>query len=108
MWNPRSRPAPRQKRCNDATCFILASGMTEFGYVYDFGDNWEHRIIVDGISKAETGTKYPRFSGRERRCPPEDCGGPPGYFDFIENIANKGSQKAKEALAWYGGPFDPD
>jgi len=46
--------------------------------------------------------------GGERRCPPEDCGGPPGYFDFIENIARKNSKKAKEALDWYGGPYDPD
>jgi Plasmid pRiA4b ORF-3-like protein len=46
--------------------------------------------------------------GGERCCPPEDCGGPPGYFDFIENIARKNSKKAKEALDWYGGPYDPD
>ena len=82
--------------------------MTEFDYVYDFGDNWEHRIFVEGIQPTEPDTKYPRFLGGERRCPPEDCGGPPGYFDFIENIARKNSKKAKEALEWYGGPYDPD
>jgi hypothetical protein len=87
---------------------ILASGITEFGYVYDFGDNWEHRIVVEETSIAEAGAKYPCFLGGERCCPPEDCGGPPGYFDFIENIAGKNSKKAKEALDWYGGPFDPD
>jgi hypothetical protein len=87
---------------------ILVSGVTEFGYVYDFGDNWEHRIIVEQISTAETDAKYPQFLGGERRCPPEDCGGPPGYFDFIENIANKQSKKAKEALDWYGGPYNLD
>ena len=87
---------------------ILASGMTAFEYVYDLGDNWEHQIIVEGLNAAETGAMYPRFLGGERRCPPEDCGGPPGYFDFIENIARKNSKKAKEALEWYGGPYDPD
>jgi Plasmid pRiA4b ORF-3-like protein len=87
---------------------ILASGITEFGYVYDFGDNWEHLIIVEGTSIAEAGAKYPRFLGGERRCPPEDCGGPPGYFDFIENITRRQSKTAKEALEWYGGPYDPD
>lgn len=87
---------------------ILASGMTEFGYVYDFGDNWEHRIVVEEVGTAELGAKYPRFLGGERRCPPEDCGGPPGYFDFIENIARKHSNKAKDALDWYGSPYDPD
>jgi len=68
----------------------------------------KHRIIVEGINTAETGAKYPQFLGGERRCPPEDCGGPTGYFDFIENIARKQSKKAKEALEWYGGPYDPD
>jgi Plasmid pRiA4b ORF-3-like protein len=87
---------------------ILESGITEFDYVYDFGDNWEHRILVEKLSSADPDAKYPGFLGGERRCPPEDCGGPPGYFEFIENIAHKGSQKAKEALKWYGGPYDPD
>jgi hypothetical protein len=87
---------------------ILASGITEFDYVYDFGDNWEHRILVEKLSSTDPDAKYPGFLGGERRCPPEDSGGPPGYFEFMENIANKGSQKAKEALAWYGGPYDSD
>jgi hypothetical protein len=86
---------------------ILASGITEFGYVYDFGDNWEHRIVVEDVATAEAGVKYPRFLGGERRCPPEDCGGSPGYFDIIENIARKRSKTAKEAFEWYGGPYDP-
>jgi hypothetical protein len=87
---------------------ILASGITEFGYVYDFGDNWEHRIVVEEVVAAEAGAKYPRFLGGARRCPPEDCGGPPGYFDFIEDITHKQSKKAKESLDWYGGPYDPN
>ena len=48
------------------------------------------------------------FLDGERRCPPEDCGGPPGYFEFMEGIASKRGKKAKEALEWYGGPYDPD
>jgi hypothetical protein len=87
---------------------VLASGITEFGYVYDFGDNWEHRVIVEKTDQTKTGAKYPRFLGGERCCPPEDCGGPPGYFDFIENITHKNSKKAKGALDWYGGPYDPN
>ncbi len=87
---------------------ILALGSREFDYVYDFGDNWEHRIVIEKIKQGGTGEKYPGFLGGERRCPPEDCGGPPGYFDFIESIARKQSKKAKQALKWYGGPYDPD
>jgi hypothetical protein len=102
-WNRRISNAASTK-----LSALLKAGITEFGYLYDFGDDWEHRIIVEDIKPAEAGTLYPRFLGGERRCPPEDCGGPLGYFDFIENIANKRSRKAKEALEWYGGPYDPD
>jgi hypothetical protein len=75
--------------------------------MYDFDDDWQHRIIVGTIKPADGGS-YPRFLGGERRCPPEDCGGPPGYFEFMENIARKRGKKAKEALEWYGGRYDPD
>jgi len=49
---------------------------------------------------------YPQFLGGERRCPPEDCGGVPGYYEFMKNIASKKGRKG--ALDWYGGPYDPD
>jgi hypothetical protein len=58
-----------------------------------------------GRSKSEI---PPRFLGGERRCPPEDCGGPLGYFEFIESIASKRGKKPKEALEWYGGPYHPE
>jgi hypothetical protein len=102
-WNKRISNAASTK-----LSALLTTGVTEFGYMYDFGDDWEHRIIVEAIKPAETGESYPCFLGGERRCPPEDCGGPPGYFEFIESIASKRGKKAKEALEWYGGPYDPD
>jgi hypothetical protein len=102
-WNRRIDNAASTK-----LSALLTTGVTEFGYMYDFGDDWEHRIIVEAIKPAEAGESYPRFLGGERRCPPEDCGGPPGYFEFIENIAGERGKKAKEALEWYGGPYDPE
>ena len=102
-WNRRINNA-----ANTKLCVALATGITEIGYTYDIGDNWQHRIIVELIKPAEAAASYPQFLGGERRCPPEDCGGPPGYFEFIENIASKRSKKAREALEWYGGPYDPD
>jgi hypothetical protein len=102
-WNRRINNATSTKLST-----LLATGVTQFGYMYDFGDNWEHRIIVEDIKPAVAGEPYPSFLGGERRCPPEDCGGPPGYFEFIESIASKRGKKAKEALEWYGGPYDPE
>ena len=61
---------------------------------------------------AEPGTLYPVFLGGERRCPPEDCGSVPGYYDFLDAISGpdkgKGSRKKREMLTWYGRPYDPD
>ena len=52
------------------------------------------------------------FLGGERRCPPEDCGSVPGYYDFLDAISapdkGKGSRKKREMLTWYGRPYDPD
>lgn len=91
---------------------LLNSGVTTFGYVYDMGDNWEHRILVERTEAAQPNKSYPEFLGGERRCPPEDCGGMPGYYDFLDTIAGpdrgEGSRRKKEALDWYGRPYDPD
>jgi hypothetical protein len=102
-WNERTKDAARTK-----LSALLSIGVREIGYVYDMGDNWQHRVIVEKLKAAEPGALYPQFLGGERRCPPEDCGGHPGYYDFLDNIANKPNEKRKAALDWYGGPYDPD
>ena len=85
---------------------------TTFRYVYDMGDNWEHHITIERVQPVEPGKLYPDFLGGERRCPPEDCGSVPGYYEFLDVIAGpdkgKGSRRKKEMLDWYGGPYDPD
>ncbi len=91
---------------------LTGRGMRGFSYTYDFGDDWLHHILVEGTDAAKPGIKYPLFLGGERRCPPEDCGGPPGYFEFIEAISGaargRPTKAAKQALEWYGGPYDPN
>src|SRR5450759_2868002 len=46
-----------------------SGGVRQIGYVYDMGDNWQHRIIVEKLKAAEPGALYPQFLGGERRCP---------------------------------------
>lgn len=53
-------------------------------YVYDFGDNWKHKIIIEKFLKPEKSKKYPNCIDGERACPPEDCGGTGGYERFLE------------------------
>jgi hypothetical protein len=102
-WNERITDAAKTKLSS-----LVTDGVTDMTYVYDMGDNWQHRIIIEKLTPAEPGTKYPQFLGGERRCPPEDCGGVPGYYEFLTNIASKQAKKRKAALDWYGGPYDLD
>ena len=100
MWNERIVDPTATK-----LSAFLTGGTTEIEYVYDFGDNWEHRVIVENVSAVEIGNHFAQFLGGERRCPPEDCGGVPGYYEFLKKIRGK---KRKAALDWYGGPYDPN
>jgi hypothetical protein len=42
------------------------------------------------------------------RCPPEDVGGIPGFYDFLAAITNPRRPDHEERLDWYGGPFELD
>ena len=59
-----------------------------FAYEYDFGDSWRHAIEIESTLPAEDGVRYPRCMDGQRACPPEDCGGPYGYEEFLEAWAN--------------------
>ena len=48
-------------------------------YEYDFGDGWEHEILLERLAPAEPDRQYPICAAGARACPPEDCGGPYGY-----------------------------
>lgn len=77
-------------------------------YLYDFGDSWEHVVVPEGIWPAEPSAKYPRCVGGARSCPPEDCGGLEGYYDFLEAIQDKQHPEHEEMMKWVGGSYDPD
>jgi Plasmid pRiA4b ORF-3-like protein len=87
---------------------LLGNGVKEFGYVYDMGDYWQHRVIVERVTTPVSEVSYPQFLGGERRCPPEDCGGVPGYHEFLKNLTSKRKEQRTHALVWYGGPYDVD
>jgi hypothetical protein len=102
-WNERITNAATVQLAS-----VVSVDLKEISYVYDFGDNWEHRVVIESIGSAVSPLTYPQFLGGERRCPPEDCGGIPGYYEFLEKISAKAAKKREAAFAWYGGPYDPD
>ncbi|PXF57027.1 MAG: hypothetical protein C4B59_15945 [Candidatus Methanogaster sp.] len=77
------------------------------GYVYDFGDNWEHKIQLEKILPREKGATYPICIKGERACPPEDCGGLWGYADILEVLEDPNNEEYEELLDWVGEDFDP-
>ncbi|MFX0103457.1 MAG: plasmid pRiA4b ORF-3 family protein [Candidatus Hodarchaeota archaeon] len=50
-------------------------------YTYDFGDNWEHLILLENVLDIEAGKKYPACTKSKGVCPEEDSGGPWSYMD---------------------------
>lgn len=72
-------------------------------YDYDFGDRWSHEIRLVAIEPKETGAKYPRCIGGERACPPEDCGGIPGYYRLLEVLRNPCDEEHEEMVEWLKG-----
>ncbi len=80
----------------------------EADYIYDFGDNWEHRIKLEKILPKEKDVKYPRCIGGRRACPPEDCGGIWGYKEVLKAIKDPDNERYKEILEWVGDEFDPE
>ncbi|WP_113700006.1 plasmid pRiA4b ORF-3 family protein [Nonomuraea lactucae] len=87
-----------------------ASG-DRLGYTYDFGDDWEHAILVEAVAPAEPGIAYPRCLTGRRACPPEDCGGIWGYDHLLEILADPAHEEHEDRLEWLGldsaDEFDP-
>jgi hypothetical protein len=77
-------------------------------YRYDFGDGWRHAVAFECVVPNDSAAVYPQCLAGERACPPEDCGGPGGYADFLEAVRDPRHPDHDELLRWIGGKFDPD
>jgi hypothetical protein len=87
---------------------VIPAAKMRFSYTYDFGDGWNHKILVEKILPPNPGVQYPVCLAGARACPPEDCGGPWGYGDFLRAINDPNHEEHKQLLEWVGGSFDPE
>ena len=87
---------------------LVAPGVKKFRYTYDMGDTWQHTVLIEKTLPVEPGVKYPRCIDGKRACPPEDCGGPWGYSDFLDAVQNPKHERHEELLEWVGDGFDPE
>jgi hypothetical protein len=76
-------------------------------YLYDFGDSWQHEVLLEGTEPSTRGISYPRCIDGERACPPEDCGGPPGYEEILQAILDPDHEEHEDTLDWVGADYDP-
>lgn len=77
-------------------------------YDYDFGDSWEHDVVLEAIEEPRPDARYPRVVAGKRACPPEDVGGAGGYEGFLKALADPADEEHAEWLTWVGGRFDPE
>ncbi len=80
----------------------------KFRYVYDFGDDWEHKLVVEKVVAPVPGATYPDCIAGRRACPPEDCGGVGGYADLLLAVADPEHCESALLLERAGGAFDPE
>ncbi|WP_039021810.1 plasmid pRiA4b ORF-3 family protein [Escherichia coli] len=66
---------------------LLKSKRNKLTYTYDFGDCWEHEIVLEDKSHFgdEMQTPFECVEG-SMMCPPEDIGGPESYMHFLKVI----------------------
>ena len=87
---------------------IKRKGRT-FGYLYDFGDSWEHELTLEESRyfNPELRTAIACLEG-ERACPPEDVGGTPGYYEFCEVLQDPSDEEYEHFMEWSGGNYDSE
>ena len=86
---------------------MLNKEKEKFIYEYDFGDSWEHTILLEKILPVDPNTKYPVCIAGEMNCPPEDCGGVWGYSELLEILKDPKHEEYEDYIEWLGDDFDP-
>lgn len=105
---------PREEASKVQLREVLAPGnradrfrTTNLTYVYDFGDDWVHKLTIKDVRHGEPGTAYPRYIAGQHNAPPEDCGGIPGFHEMLEAAADPKHQNHAEIRKWLG-KYNPD
>lgn len=86
---------------------VLSTVSSKMRWDYDFGDGWQHDVVVEAIEPAGEGTEDPVCIGGRRACPPEDCGGPWGYGNLLAAMRDPTGAEHEELVEWVPPGFDP-
>jgi Plasmid pRiA4b ORF-3-like protein len=79
-----------------------------FSYTYDFGDDWQHDVLLERTLDPGPRVAYPRCTAGARACPPEEVGGICGYPEFLAAMADPKHPDHSQMKEWIGGKFDAE
>jgi hypothetical protein len=102
---PDAEPVADERRVRLQS--FIEGGVKRFVYLYDFGDGWEHVVKIEDLVAPQSGQPPIVCVAGANACPPEDVGGPYGYADFLEILANPRHEEHADMMSWIGRPFDP-
>jgi hypothetical protein len=85
----------------------VARARTKILYQYDYGDSWNHVIVVEKVL-ADGDAQLPTCVDGARACPPEDSGGAWGYSEKLEVLADPNDPDYEDVREWMGKDFDPE
>ena len=76
-------------------------------YEYDFGDGWQHEILLEKILPINAKINYPVCLKGKMNCPLEDSGGVWGYSNIIQVLSQPDHEEYEDCIEWAGVKFDP-
>jgi len=86
---------------------VIPGEKFKFTYEYDFGDGWDHTILVEKILRPAEELKAPVCLKGKRSVPPEDCGGKGGYHKVLKALKNPSRPENAQLLEWLD-KYDPE
>lgn len=100
---------PKDELDEKSVTLVQALGKhRHFHYAYDFGDGWQHEIVVENLSTSLAGLRFAVCLDGQRACPPEDCGGAYGYDHLLAVLDDPDHEEFDDMTEWIGDYFDPE
>ena len=79
---------------------VLKKEGQTYCYIYDFGDDWNHRLTLEKIEPGEI--VAPCCLDGAGACPPEDVGGLHGYQEMLEAFKTPRHPERASYIPWLG------